>query len=152
MVVSTVTMLHFEGVILYKRFLFLVFVMLQVAGCTNNVEQEVSAESRVKTRAAERWQALIDGRLETAYTYEAPEYREVYTYKQFARKFHGGGFWTKAEVEDVSCKKDKCVATMRIYVTIRVGRGFGVTKANSLLKEQWIQDAVSGDWYHVSNQ
>lgn len=135
-----------------KRFLLLVFVMLQVTGCTNNVKQEVSAESIVKTRAAERWQALIDGRLETAYSYESPEYREVYSFKQFARKINGVGLWSKADVEDVSCKKDKCVATMRIYVTIRVGRGFGVHKTNSLLKEQWIQDAVSGEWYHVSNQ
>ncbi len=135
-----------------KRFLLLVFVMLQVTGCANNAKQEVSAESIVKTRAAERWQALIDGRLETAYTYESPEYREVYGYKQFTRKINGVGLWSKADVEDVSCKKDKCVATMRIYVTIRLGRGFGVTKANSLLEEQWIQDAVSGEWYHVSNQ
>lgn len=122
-----------------------------VGACTSTDKQALSAEDSVKARAAERWQALIEGRMEDAYEYESPEYRKIFTLEQFRRSMRGTGLWKKAEVKSVACT-ETCVVTMQIYVTMKLARLDGPMDMDSMLKEQWMQDKDSGSWFHLSSK
>jgi len=129
----------------------LILTLLLVGGCAALVERH--PEESLRQRVAERWSALIDGRLDEAYLFETPEYRKVYSYGHFRKGVHSGvGVWRKAEVEDIACKENKCVVTVRVYVRIVFGRGFGSTESSSPVKEHWIRSSSTDEWYHVSDQ
>jgi hypothetical protein len=124
-------------------------VLLVITGCATL--GGANTEETVKQRVAERWNALIDGRLETAYSYETPEYREVYSYSDYRKTVYGVGKWRKAEVEALNCTGKNCVVTIVVYVNIVFARGLGSTETHSSVREQWIQSSTTGEWYHVSN-
>jgi hypothetical protein len=137
-----------------KRYLKLIGILalfVLVGACTSTDKQALTAEESVKIRATERWQALIEGKLETAYGYELPEYRKVFSYEQFRRSMRGTGIWDKAEVKSVACT-ETCVVTMQIHVTIKLARFDDPIKSNSLLEEKWMRDTESGNWFHLSSK
>lgn len=129
----------------FKLLFFVMFALL--TGCAKlNLMQ--SDEERVKQRASERWDALTKGRLETAYQYLTPEYREIYSFKHYRRSVAGGvGLWQQAEVTGLECNEDKCVVSLTIYVKIRPGRGFDPYDSSGALKENWVRDLESGEWF-----
>lgn len=127
----------------------IILVLLIVSGCALLVERE--PEEVVRQRSMDRWSALIEGKLETAYTYESPEYKELYSFSDFRKKIRGVGVWQKVDVEKTTCKEDSCEVTTRIYVRIKMGLGFDEVKTDGPATEHWIRDK-SGQWYHVSDQ
>ncbi len=128
----------------------ILLVLLGMNGCATFVERE--PEEVVRQRINERWSALIDGRLETAYTYETPEYRELYPFTTFRKKMNGVGVWRKVDIDKLSCELEKCVATVRIHVTIKFGMGFDSVESSGRSEEYWVQSSKTGQWFHVSNQ
>lgn len=127
----------------------LLLILLIMNGCATFVERK--PEDVVRQRAEERWAALIDGRLETAYTYETPEYKELYTFSEFRKKIRGVGSWQKVSIENITCEENKCGVTVRIHVRMRPSLGFEVIETNGLAKENWIYHGASGQWHHVSD-
>jgi hypothetical protein len=123
---------------------------LIISGCALFVED--NPEEIVGQRVNERWDALIEGRLEKAYSFETPEYRELYTFMDYRKTIRGVGSWQKVEIDDVECSDNKCIANIVIYVNINVGMGFGVVKSNTRAKENWIRQSTSGQWYHISDR
>lgn len=123
--------------------------LMAITGCSLPLKH-LTPEEQVKLRAQARWDALIASDLDKAYTYEVPEYRKIYDIKQYKSGINPG-LWKKAEVVDVACKEE-CVVTMRIYVTINFARWGEPADMNSLLKEQWMRDADSGEWFHLSGK
>ena len=136
-----------------KGLLFSLALIVGLAGCAGgaDIAQKKNAETVVASKTEARWQALIEGRLETAYSYETPEYRAIYKFSQYRRKVHGVGNWKKVDVKEVSCTENKCIASVKVYVTIVVGRGFENVNSSDQFEENWVQDAKSGDWFHVSD-
>ncbi len=138
----------------FRRFIKLATILAVIntlGACSGIGTQSQAPEEIVRVRAFERWQALIDGRLETAYTYLSPEYRKIYSYQQYSKTVHGVGLWSKAEVKDVACKEN-CVVSMQIHVTMRPARWGDTIETSSLLKEQWMRDKDSGEWFHLSSE
>ncbi|NOQ14326.1 MAG: hypothetical protein GQ583_07615 [Methyloprofundus sp.] len=109
-------------------------------------------EEVVGQRVNERWAALIEGRLETAYSYETPEYRELYSFADYRKTIKGVGSWKKMEVEHIDCAEKKCIANIVIHVRINIGMGFGVVESNARAKENWMHHSTSGQWYHISDR
>ena len=124
-------------------------VLFIVSGCASFVEHK--PEEIVRERINERWAALIEGRLETAYTYETPEYRELYSFTDYRSSIRGVGAWQKVEIENIECLKEKCIADIQIYVKMNIGMGFEVVESNARAKENWIQHSADGQWYHISD-
>ena len=135
---------------LFKKLSIVGVLLLGLGACSVISEHNRTPEQAVKERAAERWQALIEDKLETAYTYLTPEYRKLYSYQQYKKSIHSG-FWTKAEVKDVACTEN-CVVSMQIYVTIRPPRWGQAINSSSLLKEHWTRDKDSGEWFYLSSE
>lgn len=128
-----------------------ILALLMLVGCTTADKQTLTAEESVKARAAERWQALIEGKLETAYDYELPEYRKIFSFRQYQDSMRGVGLWKKADVKAVACT-EICVVTMQIYVTIKLARLGDPIETSSLLEEKWMQNTESGEWFHLSSK
>ncbi len=127
----------------------LALILFVMQGCAEFTPE--NSEEVVRQRVSERWAALIAGKLETAYTFETPEYRELYTFDDYRKTIHGVGSWQKVDVEDVMCTQDKCVASIRIYVRINFGMGFEAVESDARAKENWIHHSTSGQWYHISD-
>jgi hypothetical protein len=119
-----------------------------VSSCASLVEGK--PESIVKQRSTARWDALIEGKLETAYTFETPEYREIHSFSDFRKTVRGVGVWQKATIESVECDPDKCSVTARIYVMMKFGLAFEKVETNGQATENWIQ-STDRQWYHVSD-
>ena len=132
------------------RWGMLSLILFIVSGCASFVEH--GPEEIVRQRVNERWDALIEGRLETAYTYETPEYRELYSLVDFSKTISGVGSWRKIEIDDIECVDEICVADIVIYATIHLGMGFEVVESDARAKENWIQHSTSGQWYHISDR
>ena len=131
------------------RWGLLSLMFLIISGCASFVQR--SPEEIVMQRVNERWDALIAGRLETAYTYETPEYRELYPFAEYRNTIRGVGAWQKVEIENIECLKEKCIADILIYVKIKIGMGFGVVESDARAKENWIHHSTDGQWYHISD-
>ncbi len=121
-----------------------------MTGCAALTEAD-TPKSKLRQRVMDRWATLIEGKLETAYTYETPEYRGVYSFSDFRRPIKGVGRWKKVDIEKISCKQEICSVDVRIYVSMKVGLVFGNVETNASSTENWIQDGSDEQWYHVSD-
>jgi hypothetical protein len=133
--------------------LMLAALLTAVTGCATQGGVG-SGKSNVRgapeVRAQERWDHLIGGKPELAYTYLTPGARstkplEAYAADMKSRPVH----WLSAKALGKECKsEDSC--TVRVYVEysaklpLQVG---GNVTAPAELEEQWI--AVDGVWYYA---
>ena len=124
-------------------------IIMILGGCAEFAVS--SPEEMVRQRINERWAALIEGRLETAYDYETPEYRELYSFTDYRKTIRGVGAWKRIEIENIVCEEKKCIANIIIYAKINVGMGFGAVESNARAKENWIHHSTYGHWYHISD-
>lgn len=108
--------------------------------------EKQTREEHVKARATERWQALIAGKIDDAYTFLTPEYRQLYTSEQYGRGITRGGFWDKVDVIKVECA-DNCIVTVRIHVKMKVPRSQEAIVTTTDSQELWMPDKDSGEWY-----
>ena len=136
------------------QFKFLVTVLLALlvqgmAGCgttgsvqsTSVVETGAGDVSKLVTgRAQQRWNALLNADMETAYQYISPGGRSVMSLQQYRPRVNPG-FWRGAKVSEASCGTETCEVTVLVDVLLQ-----GVKFTNPI-KETWILDA--GKWWFV---
>ena len=111
--------------------------VLAVAGCA--ALSPKTPEEVVRTRAQERWNALLAGEWARAYALMAPSYRAVVEEKRFAGQFGGGVSWVAAEVVSVACEKDRCTVQMKVTFRPVSGARRGST-LSSHFDETWIRE------------
>ena len=128
----------------------LILILHVIGGCATLAQR--TPEEIVRERVNERWSALIEGQLETAYNFETQEYRELYTFIEYRNKIRGVGAWQKIEVVSVECEEKKCVAVVRIYVRMPIGLGFDNVGTSGQVNENWLLQSTTGRWNHVSDQ
>lgn len=104
-----------------------------------------NAEEQVRQRATERWQALVKGEFNRAYTFNTPGFRAVVTADGFRSRFGGAVTWLGAEVIRVNCADaSQCVATVRIdYRPTLSGKNNNLLATH--LDETWLLEA--GQWW-----
>lgn len=99
-----------------------------------------SLEDQVKERATKRWEALIRGDLDSAYTYFSRATKETYPIELYRAKMRPG-LWREAKVEGVKCADGVC----EVMVIINLDH----TRLKSVITpvvERWIvQDGLA--WY-----
>lgn len=124
---------------------------LALAGCAGMGAQPQSAAEIVKQRAQSRWNAMLAGDLETAYSFAAPSYRAVADLQRFRSRYGGGVSKTAVEVVSVDCgeKASLCTARIRMDFTapLLLGREPAqIGKVESThLDERWIME--EGTWW-----
>lgn len=104
----------------------------------------------LKSRVEARWNHLIQGEVEKAYTYLSPEYRSVVTLQQYRGKYGRAVEWRVAHADHVSYDSPT-VASVSVEVTYRVGlpgaRG-EVVESKKILTEKWLYK--DGGWWYTA--
>lgn len=119
---------------------------LVVAGCAGVPAAPARAlttedkQKLVAQRVNERWETLIKGDVESAYTFLSPGSRATTTLEAYKTKVKPG-MWTKAKVESVSCQDDVCKATLTITYDAKRMKGI-----ETQLAESWIIENGTA-WY-----
>ena len=123
-------------------FLLAVFV-LGLAGCVTVAP--ATPEEVVAQRSKERWDALIAGNFEKAWTYAQPGLRAAIQQRNYFKRFSAAGQWTAAEIYKTTCESDRC--TVRTKLTSKLDipsfRGKEVTGA---VDEIWVRE--DGQWWY----
>jgi hypothetical protein len=95
-------------------------------------------EEIVAERAQARWDALIAGQWETAYSFASPGYRSLVDVDGFRRR-QGGQIWVSGTtVRKVECDGDVCEAMVRLKYNPPMPQ-FG-TELETDYKERWVLD------------
>jgi hypothetical protein len=118
--------------------------VLALAACATAPKTDPVVE-----RAQARWDAVIAGDLETAYTYYSPGYRSStslidYGVEMRTRKLR----WTSAAYKSHSCEGDRC--ELHFDVAFRVPRpvpGLTVYDGSDEVEETWIRS--DGQWWYL---
>lgn len=103
----------------------------------------------VRERAEARWAALLDGDLESAYSYYSPGYRSANSVIDF------GVSWSTRRVKFISadyaehqCEDERCSVTFETGFTVeRPVPGMDVFNGTQRIDETWIES--DGQWWFV---
>ena len=110
-----------------------------MSGCASKGTGIESAESRVKARAQHRWDALVAGEVERAYSFLSPgsrQARSLTSYRAVVRV----GFWKGARVTRVDCPDQE-----RCRVSVEVDYLFKGSAISSPVIEEWV--FANGEWW-----
>lgn len=144
---------------LAKNLIFAFITITVLAGCDSTTtegtggqakapaaeeQQPESLEQRVKAR----WDALIERDFEEAYKFNSPEYRKIYTLKDYKGDFGTKVRWTGADVVSTSVEGNS--ATVRIQIAYKTAMPDGrVVDASRYLSEKWVRK--DGNWWYVKD-
>ena len=121
-----------------------VLILLALAGCAMAPKTDPVVE-----RAQARWDALVAGDLETAYTFYSPGYRSSTSLIDFGVEMRTRQVrWTAAAYRDHSCEGDRC--EVRFDVGFRVPRpvpGLNVYDGTDVVEDTWIRS--DGQWWYL---
>lgn len=107
-----------------------------------------SPEQALRERVQARWDALIQRDFPTAYQFETPAYRDLYTEEDYLRGFGSTVIWEKAAVEQLAVdEEDAASVQVQLQYTIPEYAVRGLPGVTSRVTERWIQ--VDGEWWHV---
>lgn len=124
--------------------LAVVVVAASLAGCAT-LGPDSSPETKQKVvaeRATARWQALIKGDLDTAYTYLSKGSKSATSLDLYKKQIKPG-LWKQAKVESVECEKEICKVQMEIIYDAARMKGIP-----ALVTETWIiEDGTAGFVY-----
>lgn len=105
----------------------------------------------LKERAEARWQALMKGDFDKAYTFTTPDYRAVVTAPQYRGKYGRVADWRVARVVNVSYDVPT-VAAVSVEVTYRVmlpGTPGEMFETQKPISEKWIYK--DREWWYIAN-
>jgi hypothetical protein len=102
-------------------------------------------EEQVRQRAGERWQALVGGDFNRAYSYNTADFRALVTPAVYRGRTGSAVTWVGSEVVNVKCPEPtKCTALVRIDFTSLKGGQSG-NKMNIHTDETWLLE--NGQWW-----
>lgn len=134
-----------------KKFVTLLSVVAVFAGCaTVPSEDGVDSKAAVAKMASARWQALIQGNLDEAYTFISPASKDVLPLERYKAGIKPG-IWKRVEVSEVTCSaEDVCEARVVVFYHPNL-KGLPVgALASREVTETWRQ--ASGKWWFVPDR
>jgi hypothetical protein len=129
----------------HARLLLLACVALLLSACAATRP----AEHPVVERSEARWNALIAGDLETAYTFYTPGYRSATSLIDFGVEMRTKRVrWTSAEYLKHECDEDRCTVYFKLGFQVR-GALPGISVFNSFdyVEDTWIR--TRGQWWYL---
>lgn len=113
-----------------------------LAGCATTPR---TPEEIVKTRANERWQAILGGKPQAAYEYLSPGSRALVPFRQWQGSLGSATSWKGAKVFSVTCEtSEKCIARVEVQHEPLLMRAKLGTITSSY-DETWLLDG--GQWW-----
>ena len=101
----------------------------------------------VKSRAQQRWDALLSGDLDTAYAFYSPGYRSSHSRADFEIDLRSRRVrWTGAKVLEASCEADLCTVQSKVdYKVDRPVPGVPTWNSSEEFAERWVR--VDRQWW-----
>jgi len=121
-----------------------VFALGLLVGCAG-LSSTASPEAKQKfvaERAQARWQALIKGDIETAYSYLSAGSKVTTSLDAYKREIKLG-MWRAAKVDKVDCESEVCKVSMMITYDVRQIKGI-----QTPLVESWIIENGSAGYVY----
>lgn len=115
------------------------------APASTAVTAPAKAEDAVRARAQQRWDWLVKGQYEEAYSYTTPAFKGLNTAQSYRNRFGTGASWTGARVQSVDCAAtERC--TVQVAVDTRVvARGFRDPITTTVVETWLLED---GQWWY----
>lgn len=108
----------------------------------------------IDQKASNRWQALIAGDYEKAYSYVAPSHRELENLNSYETRLATARLsidWQEADFVKKDCAELTCEVTMEIKYLYKFNkRSLGETRGVTTVNEQWIKS--DGKWYFLPEE
>jgi len=103
----------------------------------------------IPERSQARWDALLSGDLETAYTYYSPGYRSTMSVVDFGVSVRLRRVtWTSAEYLDHSCDENRCDVKVKIgYKVVKAVPGMDEFHSTNVRNETWVK--TDGEWWFL---
>ncbi len=124
---------------------FLLFGVL--SGCAGTGSH--SAQESIENRAQKRWDALLGGDYETAYSYYSPGYRSSVSVVDLeigirTRRVQ----WVSAEYMEHSCDERVCTVKFKLgNKVVRVVVGMPVWESFKTIDEKWVK--TEDQWWYL---
>ena len=127
-----------------RRALALALVSALLAGCAITPKKP---EDAVRERAQARWDALLKGDFETAYTFISPGGRAAVPYRLYRGRIGGAATWQSAQVDSVTCETlEKCTVLVKVHIHAPMRRArLGTIEAG--VRETWLLE--DGQWWFL---
>lgn len=101
----------------------------------------------VKQRAQERWDALLAGDFERAWSYLEPAAREGIKQEDYKKRFGASVEWVSATARNVKCITARCAVLVRMVTRAAMpASGKGAMELTNHFEEEWVQE--EGQWWH----
>lgn len=124
--------------------LLLACAALLLAACAATPKTDPVVE-----RAQARWNALVAGDLETAYSYFSPGYRSTTSLIDFGVTMRTRPVrWTSAAYKDHSCERSRCI--VRFDIGFQVPRpvpGLKAWDGKDVVEDTWV--LTEGQWWYL---
>ncbi len=100
-------------------------------------------------RVTARWDALIRRDFETAYSFNSPNYRELFPLNVFKSQFGDGAAWRRVEVVKVELKgEDAAMVGINLYFGYHhLSAEKPEMEIKTYVQEPWV--SVDGQWWYV---
>ncbi|MBN8558157.1 MAG: hypothetical protein LCH72_05705 [Proteobacteria bacterium] len=105
-------------------------------------------EEIVTQRAEARWEALIKGDFDKAWTYTQPAYRAIVKQADYRKSFGVAGQWRGVQVHGVECEAERCKARIRLTTRVLIP-DFKRQDVVGIVDETWVR--VDGSWWYYQN-
>ena len=125
------------------------FTLLSVALLMSACATTPQAVNNVEERAQARWDAVISGDYDSAYSYYSPGYRSSTSRVDFeiALRLRRIGI-ESAEVEESSCEANACTVQTRVgYLVVSPVPGIDEWKSKRLFEERWVR--TQDEWWFL---
>lgn len=118
---------------------------LGLAGC------QLSDDSAVAAASQKRWDALIAGDTEQAYSYYTDTFQQATSYEHFKNQVHGTGLWSRAKVTKVACEPSgkRCKVDVDVTVTMKMRGLSSPVDTTDRVSEVWVKDGWFSDWRYI---
>jgi len=109
--------------------------------------EEKALERRLRERAQERWNAIVERDFAKAYEYETPEYRRAHTAERYAAQFGRAVKWHMATVGSVRYDSPQdAEVTVAVETSFPLGAGQSA-RTTVDVKDKW--RLIDGEWWRV---
>jgi hypothetical protein len=119
------------------------------SGCASQATEPESKQDSIAVRAQARWDALLAGDFETAYSYYSPGYRSSNSAVDLGisirlRRVH----WTSAEYQEHDCTETACSVKFQVGYTVNQPvPGLKKYDGSNFVDEKWVK--TEGQWWYL---
>ena len=100
---------------------------------------ELPEEAELRERVQARWNAVLEGKLDKAYTFETPEYRKAHSEQEYRAEFGRQVRWHVATLKDLRYDRaDEVEAVITLDYSFALPGSAQLVRTSSDITERWV--------------